>query len=361
MGAIGVPPNPSRAAVPVVQWPDAILDPAQFGLSEPIKAAYNVGGNYLVQGSDLHKSRRALADLEFAVCHDLFLTPTAQQCDVVLPTTTSLEREDVIIPAGGNYLLYARQAVPPLSETRNDYDIFCELAGRLGFLAEYSEGRDAAAWLAHLAEQSEVPDLDEFKRTGIYLAEDQLRVGLSDFVADPQSHPLPTPSGRVEISSAAYARTGFEAIPHCRILEATAEYPLRLVTPHPRFRVHSQYDNIPSFGRGETQALWIHPGDARQRGIEHGQLVVIRSPQGSARIAACVTEEIMPGVVSLTEGVWPRFDADGFELAGSPNVLTSTEPTLPSRATRTHSVLVEVTAAPPTGYSEARSRLPSNR
>jgi anaerobic dimethyl sulfoxide reductase subunit A len=346
MGTISVPPNPSRAAVPVVQWPDAILDPAQFGLVEPIKAAYNVGGNYLVQGSDLHKSRRAFQALEFAVSHDLFLTPTAQQCDVILPTTTSLEREDIIIPTGGNYLLFAHQAVPPLPETRNDYDIFCELAGRLGFLAEYSEGRDAKAWLAHLAEQSEVPDLDEFKRTGIYMAEDQLRVGLSDFVSDPAAHPLPTPSGRVEISSAAYAATGFPPIPHCRILEATAEYPLRMVTPHPRFRVHSQYDNIPRFGRGETQALWIHPEDARQRGIEHGQIALIRSPQGTIRIAACVTEDIMPGVVSLTEGVWPRFDADGAELAGSPNALTSTEPTLPSRATRTHSILVEVSAVP---------------
>lgn len=348
MGAIGVPPNPCRAAVPVVQWPDAILDPAQFGLAHPIKAAYNVGGNYLVQGSDLHKSRQAFAALEFAICHDLFLTPTAQQCDVILPTTSSLERDDIIIPTGGNYLLFAHQAVPPLPETRNDYDIFCELAGRLGFLPEYSEGRDAAQWLAYLAEQSEVPDLDEFRRTGIYVAEDQLRVGLSDFVADPDRHPLATPSGRVEVSAAAYAETGFAPIPHCRILEATDEYPLRLVTPHPRFRIHSQYDNIPRFGRGETQALWIHPEDARLRGVEHGQPVLIRSPQGSVRIMACVTEEIMPGVVSLTEGVWPRFDADGIDRAGSPNVLTSTEPTLPSRATRTHSVLVEVTplAAP---------------
>ena len=61
------------------------------------------------------------------------------------------------------------------------------------------------------------------------------------------------------------------------------------------------------------------------------------------RIMARVTGELMPGVVCLIEGAWPSFEPDGTETAGSANVLTSTEPTLPSQGSRTHSVLVQVT------------------
>jgi anaerobic dimethyl sulfoxide reductase subunit A len=345
MGEIHVPANPSQACVPVVRWPDAILEGKGGGYPSDIKAVYNVGGNFLVQGSDVNKNIRAFKEVEFAVCHDYFMTPTAQYCDVVLPATTFLEREDIVFPAGGNYLLFSNQAVPPLPEARNDYDIFCELADRLGFLSGFSRGKSEEEWLEGFLADSEVTDYEAFKRTGIYMGDDQLRVGLSDFVADPRAHPLNTPSGRVQISSSAYAETGHSPIPECRVLQADDTYPLRLITPHPKFRIHSQYDNIPWFKKRERQVLWMHPRDAAERGVEDGQEVCVTSPQGRVRIAAWVTEDIMPGVVCLLEGVWPSFDPDGTDTAGSANVLTSTEPTLPSHGTRTHSVLVEVARA----------------
>ena len=55
-----------------------------------------------------------------------------------------------------------------------------------------------------------------------------------------------------------------------------------------------------------------------------------------------VTVDIMAGVVCLQEGAWPTFDEEGVETSGSPNVLAPTEPTMPSRATRTHTIFVEV-------------------
>jgi anaerobic dimethyl sulfoxide reductase subunit A len=342
MGGIGVPANPVQARVPQYRWPDVILEGRRGGYPSDVRAVYNVGGNYLVQGSDVHKNVRAFNALEFAVCHDYFLTPTALHCDVVLPATTFLERDDVVFPDGGNYLLFSNQAVPPLPEARNDYAIFCELADRLGFLAEFSEGRSDEEWLRSFVAASEVPDYEEFRRTGIYKGEDQSRVGLSDFVADPQAHPLDTPSGRVEISSAAYAGTGYSPIPEYRGLQPDDRYPLRLITPHPRTRTHSQCGNIPWFKERERQVLWIHPRDAAERQIADGQEVYVSSPQGRVRIAARVTGDIMPGVVSLLEGVWPAFDPDGTDTAGSPNVLTSTVPTQPSQCSRTHSVLVQV-------------------
>lgn len=345
MAGMPVPPNPAGAAIPVVRWPDAVLEGRAGGFPADVKAIYNAGGNYVVQGSDLHKSIRAFQHVEFAVCHDYTLTPTAQQCDVVLPATTFLEREDIVFPGGGNYLLYSHRAVPPQPEARDDYVIFCGLADRLGFGSAFSEGRSEGEWLDHFLSNSEVTDVEAFRRTGIYWAADQERVSLSDFVDDPRAHPLATPSGKVQISSADYARLGAPAVPTCRLLAGSDRFPLRLITPHPRFRTHSQYDTIAWFKDKEPQRLCLHPVDAAARGIGSGDEVLVQSPQGRMRIRAQVTEDIMPGVVSLLQGAWPALDADGVDTAGSANVLTSTDPTLPSQATRTHSVLVEVERA----------------
>jgi anaerobic dimethyl sulfoxide reductase subunit A len=343
MGAIGVPSNPIRSSVPLYCWPDAILEEKAGGNPNAIKTIYNVGGNYLVQGSDIHKNRQAFGQVEFAVCHDYVLTPTARHCDVVLPATTFLERDDIVFPDGGNYLLFSNQAVPPLYEARNDYDIFCELAARLGFGAEFSEGKNAGEWLRSFISDSDVPDYEEFRHTGIHMGSDRLRVGLSDFVTDPQDHPLNTPSGLVEVFSAAYAETGFSPIPEWRNLEMDDRHPLRLVTPHPKYRIHSQYDNIPWFKDRERQVLWIHPQDATERGIESEHSICVTSPEGRTRVEARVTENIMPGVVSLVQGAWPSFEADGTDTSGAVNVLTSTVPTWPSGGSRTHSVRVQIT------------------
>ncbi|MCP4694563.1 MAG: molybdopterin-dependent oxidoreductase [Desulfobacterales bacterium] len=341
MGRMVAPPNPVQKTFPVYRWPDAMLEGVAGGWPSEIRAVYNVGGNFIVQGSDIQKNIRAFNKIDFAVCHDLFLTTTARFCDVVLPATTFLERNDILF-TGGPYLTFSNQVSPPRFEARNDYDIFCELAERLGFLAEFSEGKGEEEWLRSFVADSEVPDYEEFRRTGLYMAEAQRRTGLTDFIADPEANPLNTPSGRVQIFSEAYGKLGGPPAPEYRTPPGDGRHPLKLVTPHPRFRIHSQNYNIKAFRQKGKQALWIHPADASARGVEDGDPVLISSPKGKIRIWARITPDVMPGVVSLTEGVWPEFDPDGVETAGSANALTSTTPTLPSQGARTHSVLVEV-------------------
>jgi anaerobic dimethyl sulfoxide reductase subunit A len=342
MGTIKIPPNPVDSSIPVYVWPDAVLEGKQGGYPSDIKAIYNVGGNYLMQGSDINKNIDAFNKIEFSVCHERFLTPTAKYCDIVLPVTFSVERNDIIIPDGGNYLLFSNQAVTPLPGTRNDYDIFCQLANRLGFLKKFSEGKNEEEWLRSFIEDSEIKDYEEFRYSGIYFGKDPFKVGLSDFVADPAANPLNTPSSLIQISSETYAESGFSPFPECRIMQQDERYPLRLVTPKSRYRVHSQNHNIPWFNEQKKQELWINPSDAASRGIEDDEEVYVSSPQGTLRIASLVTEDIMPGVVCLLEGAWPSFDSEGIDTAGSVNILTSTVPTLPSYGSRTHSVLVQV-------------------
>ena len=330
--------------MPVYRWADAVLEGKAGGYPRDLRAAYNLGGNYLCQGSDVHKNLRALGSLELVVSHEQFLTPTARWSDVVLPVTTFLEREDIVFPEG-NFLFYSHRVIDPVGQARNDYDILRDLSERLGFQAEFSEGRDEAAWLQRFLAESEVPDPEGFRRTGVYAGPEQERTALSAFISDPRAHPLGTPSGRIELASEAYARTGFPAVPEFRGPAPDPEHPLALVTPHARYRVNSQFSNDPLLRDREPQALAINPADAGPRGVADAALVTVYSPQGRVRVAARVTEDIMPGVVCLAAGVWPELDEGGTDTAGSANLLTSTQPTLPSQGARTHSVWVQVRLA----------------
>jgi anaerobic dimethyl sulfoxide reductase subunit A len=343
-GTIALAREHGGPSIQVYQWPDAVLEGTAGGFPSDIRVLYIVGCNFLSQGSDIAKNLQAFTRVDFSVCHDYFLTPTARYSDLVLPVTTFLERADVVFPRS-NYLFYSHRVIEPVGDSRNDYDIFCRLAERLGFLEEFSEGRAADQWLEHLLSKSEVADIESLKKTGIYTGHGQERVGLSEFAADPGSNPLRTPSGRVQLDFSPYGATGFENFPNCRILMVNEKFPLRLVTPHARFRIHSQNHNIPWFRALQDHRLWMNPADAGPRGITDDQEVLVQSDRGKMRIPVTVTEDIMPGVVSAYQGVWPVLDGSGTETAGSVNILTSTEPTTPSMGSRTHSVLVEVCPA----------------
>jgi anaerobic dimethyl sulfoxide reductase subunit A len=337
-----VPEVSGLPTVPVYRWPDAVLEGRAGGYPADIHLIYSIGANYLNQGSDIKKNIRAFKKVDLVVTHDLFMTPTARFSDVVLPATTFLEREDVMAPAD-HYLFYSRQAIDPLPGCRNDYDIFRGLADRLGFGAAYSEGRTGGQWLAHLLAESGIEDIDRFKETGILAGGDQRRVGLKQFVESPEESPLATPSGRIEIRCAPLAGTEASAIPNCRISVPGPAYPLRMITPHSKFRVNSQNSNLPWAGKLVDQVLGMNAQDAAGRGIRAGDTVRVQSPEGEMRIAVALTEEIIAGCVCLPQGAWTVHDARGVEIGGAANTLTATTPTLPSQGSRTHSVFVEVT------------------
>jgi anaerobic selenocysteine-containing dehydrogenase len=308
---------------------------------------YSVGGNFLNQGADILKNIAAFNAVDFAVCHELFLTPTARYCDVVLPAAHTLEREDIGIPWAGNFLTYKAQGVPPRGQARTDYEIFRELAERMGFGGEYTEGRDAVSWIRYFLDNSEIRDREEFTRTGIYLGEDQERTGLSDFIADPERHPLDTPSGKVEIASDVYGgETGMPAVPGFHRPPADPRYPLLLITPKSPHRTHSQGYGIPEIRRRSAHALEMHPVDALERGIRDGGQARIGNDRGTAVVPVRLRDDVMPGVVSLPEGVWTELDPHGTDRAGSANMFTSTDGTVPGTAPIMHGIGVEVEALP---------------
>jgi anaerobic dimethyl sulfoxide reductase subunit A len=343
VGTLPVPALHGQPKVPEVRWPDAILEGRSGGYASDLHAAYSLGGNYLNQGSDIAKNIAAFQKLDFALCHELFLTPTARHCDVVLPAAHALEKEDIGLPWLGNFLTYKTQACAPQGQARCDYDILCDLAERLGFGAAFSEGRSAADWVQHFLDQSEVPDHDEFRRVGLYLAPDQERVGLAQFSLDPQRYPLSTPSGKVEIASEPYHReTGFPPIPTWQAPSSDPAYPLLLITPKSPHRTHSQGSNLPAIRGKAKHTLDMHPADAAARSISDGEVVHAYNAQGAARLTVRLCADLMAGVVCLPEGIWVERGADGEDTAGAANMFTSTAGTAPSLSCVMHGIGIQV-------------------
>jgi anaerobic dimethyl sulfoxide reductase subunit A len=342
VGRLEIPAIPPQPSLPVVRWPDAILEGRTGGYPSDIRALYNLGSNPINQGAEIRKSIAAFAKLDFAVSHELFMTPTARHCDVIFPAATALEKEDIGLPWLGNYLLYKSAVTAPRGWARSDYDALWALADLLGFGAAFSEGRTAADWINRFIAMSDIPDPETFRRTGIYIAPESDRVGLAAFAADPARNPLGTPSGKIEIASDRYRQeTGFPAIPTWQPPPEESGYPLRMITPKSRHYTHSQSNLTPLRGR-EAHALTMHPRDAASRGIEDGATVRVYNDQGEGLLIVRLSEEIMPGVVSLLEGIWVRLDGIGRDRGGSANMFTSTFGTMPAVANIMHGMSVEV-------------------
>lgn len=353
--ALPVPVDPNRPMMPVYSWADAALQGRAGGWPTDFRAIYSIGSNYLNQGSDIARNIRAFGRMDFVISHDIFLTPTARYSDLVLPVTTSLEREDVALTTDDR-LFYINRAMEPLHEARHDYDILRSLADRLGFGDEFSQGRTADEWLAHLLAGSNIEDPDRFRQTGILVGRSGGRNGLTGFLADPDHRPLNTPSGRIEISCAAFARAGSSPLPQVRCAGPDRDYPLRLVTPHARHRINSQNANLAWADRPTDRCLTMHPDDGAARNLADGDRVRVSSRRGVMEVDVRLTRDIMPGCVCLKQGQWTNRDGRGVEQGGAANSLTSTRPTLPSGGSRTHSVFVQVRTLSRAGQPQADRR-----
>ncbi len=383
IGGIGVPvkrmdgptfpqgENPVRAVIPVARIADMLLhpgDPFDFNghqlIYPDIRLVYWCGGNPFHHHQDLHRLHRAWQCPETIIVHEPWWTATAKRADIVLPATTSWEREDIGWARGDSYLFHMPQLIPPVGESRNDFDIFCDLAKRLGLEAEFTEGRDSQGWIESLYQEFQhrnrargitVPDLDELReRNWIELpirGAEHAPTPFAEFRKNPDQAPLGTPSGKIEIFSDTIAGFQYDDCPGHPVWRlpkewqgAKGRYPLHLVSPQPGDKLHSQLECAIADLPGERPApVTIHPMDARARGCRHGDLVKLYNARGSCLARAVVTEHIMPGVVALSTGSWFDPDSDGMDTQGNPNVLTrDTGTSRLGQGSSAHSCLVDL-------------------
>ncbi|GAB1432188.1 molybdopterin-dependent oxidoreductase [Spirochaetota bacterium] len=349
---------------PILRWPDAILAGTEESYyketpSVPIKAAYIAGFNALGQGADINKSYKALKTLEFSVCHDLFLTPTAKMCDVVLPVLSPLEKGDIGIPWAGNYVLYKTPVLPPRGMARSDYSIFSELCERLGHGSTFSEDKSEEAWIESFINSSEIKDKDSFKAIGIYFGERRPASGFSRFANAPQENPLSTPSGKVEVLSSSYAKnTGGSELPAWTDAKEEDAFPFYLVSPKTIHRTHSQNGGGESWAsksqndkspekRPDYGELTMHPSDAKALQLSDKDKVIVKNNTGSLAARLSLSTDIIQGVVCIHEGVWANLDEEGPKnnSYGAVNQLSLTYGSGPSFSAVMHGIRVMVEKA----------------
>lgn len=347
--------NPVRDFIPVARISDMLQNPgAPFDFNggryryPDIHLVYWAGGNPFHHHQDLGRLREAWRRPDTVIAHDWCWNPLARHADIVLPCTTALERNDLSFSPRDPYIIAMRQAVPPFAESRNDFDIFAAIAARLGVADEFTGGRDEAAWLRWIFDETrtrcarigvELPDYETLQRIGWHRIDDPPRpkVMLEAFREDPEANPLATPSGRIEIFSATVAGFGYDDCPGYPAWMEPEEwlggdrgaYPMHLISNQPSTRLHSQLDHG-SHSRAAKihgrEAILIHPRDAAPRGIGDGDLVRVFNDRGACLAGVVIEEGVREGVVVMSTGAWFDPAEPGAEAVfcrhGNPNVLT---------------------------------------
>lgn len=361
-------PNVRREEIGI--WPrDDDLD----GLIPNIKAIFWQGSDWFNQLPNINKEIEAIKKLELVVCMDSTITPSGIWADVLLPIATHFERHDAALPwYKGHYYIHRPKVIEPLGESKTDFQVFTELAFRLGFgpiynpkaTRDYFENGDAVdeAYLSEwwtnrvMAHQGVTMPWEEFKKRGIYKFRlSEPHVAFRDQIE--KGARFSTPSGKIEIFSTTLAQTpdftrtqfGYYIPPIPKWIEPweslnspkTAEYPFHVITPHPRWRTHSIFNNISWLRETYEQEMTMNASDAKKLDIKTGDTVWVWNDRGAIVLPAYVTERCMPGVVVVYEGAWMDLDKDGVDRSGNPDFLTLDAPS-PAGAFAYNTILANV-------------------
>ncbi|MBZ7992410.1 molybdopterin-dependent oxidoreductase [Campylobacter sp. RM9333] len=364
--------------IPVARIADMLLNPGKTIDHNGKKITYSdvdfvywVGGNPFVHHQDLKTLKKAWQKLKTVVVNEIYWTPTARMADILLPATSQYERDDISM--SGDYsnmhIVPMKAAVMPVEESKDDMQIFVELAKVYGTLCAISKGaseKDAAMLATKLAnaytenqtpEQMvekyynaakksssvEIPEFKEFwennKALQFEASQDAYEfVRFKDFVEDPILNPLGTPSGLIEIYSETIEKMNykdckahpmwFEPIEWLGMKEKSAEF--HMISPHPTSRLHSQLCHTSlreTYAVNGHEPILINSEDAKAKGIKNGDLVEVFNARGKVIAGAVVSNDVLKGVVVLQEGGWYDPDDNNDCKYGCANVLTIDIPT----------------------------------
>ena len=354
VGALPQGKKSNAGFIPVARIADMLLNPGRTFTYEArthtypdVRMVYWAGGNPFHHHQDLQRLDSAWAKPETIVVQDINWTATAKRADIVLPATTTLERNDISGGRRADVLFAMKRVVKPYAEARSDFEIMCGLARRLGVEEAFTEGRDEMGWIRHIYEQTRsnaaarggsMPDFEQFWSAGeAAVPQKPLAPFLADLRQDPASNPLKTESGKIVLYSKTLAACAYpDCPPHATWIEppewlgsaGSKPYPFHLLSAQPNGRLHSQLDNgrvAQAEKQSGREALLINPADAKRLGLKDGDTALIRNARGRCLAGVRQTADVRQGVAVLPTGAWyqPIDSADGpLDIAGNPNVLT---------------------------------------
>ncbi|YCO02329.1 molybdopterin guanine dinucleotide-containing S/N-oxide reductase [Vibrio sp. VNB-15] len=350
-------------AFPVARIVEALENPGTsyhhngHNLTFPeIKMIWWAGGANFTHHQDTNRLIKAWQKPELIVISEPYWTAAAKHADIVLPITTSFERNDMTMTGdySNQHLVPMKQVVEPQGEARNDFDVFADMSELLapGGRDVYTEGKTEMEWLYGFYKAAQqggrgqriaMPNFSKFWEDNQLIEmkwneKNAQFVRYAEFRENPIMNPLGTPSGKFEIFSRTIEGYQLEDCPpHPTWLEPT-EYTgnatdgeLQLMTAHAAHRLHSQFNYAKireEYAIADREPISIHPEDAKARGIKTGDLVRAFNGRGQVLVGALVTDGIKQGSVCIHEGGWPDLDAKtGICKNGGCNVLTLDIPT----------------------------------
>jgi len=256
--------------------------------------------------------KRGFARDDLFVCvHEQFMTDTAKVADIVLPATMFIEHDDFYTAGGSQYILLGPKLIEPPGECRNNHEVICALAKRLG-----------AKHLGFGMSPRELIDASLRKSGWGTLAELEAKRWIDcqpDFAAAHYLNGFAYPDGKFRFKpdwpTVPFQRWHRTTIPtpmpelpdHWQVIEeADTEHPFRLATSPARGFLNSSFTetrtSLATEGRPEVM---IHPQDAAACGVAHGDEVVLGNKRGEVRLHARLFEGVRRGVL-IAESLWPN-------------------------------------------------------
>jgi len=317
----------------------------------PVKAVFVYNSNPAAVAPDHNRVVQGLARKDlFTVVHEQFPTDTSDYADLLLPAPTFFEEKELQTAYGHYYLQVSQQAIEPLGECRSNFQLFSDLAARMGFTEDcfrmtVDEAIDLVLdvshpWLAGI-------DRSRLEREGHVRL--NFHLGTEAQGAERPFSPFaqggfPTPSGKAEFYSETMAAQGLDPVltfippTESRHRPEARTYPLELLARKADNFLNSTFTNLPAVQEMEDRHLLeMTAADAEARGIRDGDRVRIFNRRGQIELTARVNGAVQPGVVAARLD-WAKLSPQGRNV----NVLTSDRLTDMGAGATFYSTLVEV-------------------
>ncbi len=319
---------PAKGWITARDFSRAVLD----GEPYQVRALVAFGTNFVVSQGHSERNKAALNALEFQVHIDMFMNPTAESADFVLPASTPWERDALkigfeITQAAVETVQFRPRMVEPVGAVKADYEIAAELALKLGMDELFFGGDIKAGWNYQLA---------------------PLGIGVEDLRAHPEGRRFPqafrdekyavaredgtvagfaTPTRRVEIYSELMLGHGHDPLPdHVEpvgspLTAATDErFPLVLSTAKSGWFVHSSWRHVASLRRKSPDpTVEISPQLAARRALVEGDWAVVETEGGAVRLKVRLNAALDDRIVVAEFGWWedcPPLGRDRTAAAG---------------------------------------------
>jgi anaerobic selenocysteine-containing dehydrogenase len=298
-------------------------------------------GNPVAQNPDTSTILKAFWKLEFRVVVDQFMTDTAIEADVILPSKNMFEQSDIIGSYWNPYVQLKPKVVEPAGLVKPETEIYFHLAKAMGYAEEeilnYLPAPGNEAIEDYLRKElARFPELDYEKlKEGPMLASSHEEIAFSDLKFD-------TPSGKIELfSEQAKLKWNVDPLPSYvepEIDDLTkAKYPLHFLSPNTKNRIHSQFNNLQIIKVFSPEPfVEIHPLDAQIRQIKDGEMVKVFNDSGYFILKAQFNYSIKKRCVAISNGWWRS-------QGGSTNYLSKGRMTDMGFGTAFHDTMVEVT------------------